>query len=249
MAEHKTIAENLTDSNGPDIDLQPFRLSIRHVMVWTACCAVHISIRDIWHFRNDVAFADVVSTINALWAGTSVFGGIVILECWFRKSPCFDSPGAWLMAANGLVTATNWIERMVEPTATGLSSPTATQRVSTFAAAVAILVATGMMLFAFLKFQRHRGWNTVFILSVPRYALVLSYLPTNAILPRTMMAWWFLILIVISLALVAGSEFFRSTRRNWIHWLGVGITLASLPVEIAVRMCSVTVQIYFQIYD
>ena len=238
-------ADNSTDPNCEDSDPQPVRLSIRQLMVWTACCAVFISTRGIWNFRNDAAFANIVSVINALWAGTSIFGGVTILECWFRRLPCLDSPGAWLLAANGLVTATRWIERVVVPTAATFSLPTHSQVVAPLAAAISILVASAMMLFALLRFYRQRGWNTVLMLSVPRYALALNYLPTNVILPRTLMVWWFLLLLVIWLAFVAGFEFFSSTRRNWIHWLGVGITLASLPIEIAVRSCSVTVQIFF----
>ncbi|MFC1757990.1 hypothetical protein ACFL2H_04385, partial [Planctomycetota bacterium] len=156
--------------SGEDPDTNPIRLSIRHVMTWTALCAVCMAGRDIWNLNAiDSRVLTITNSLYALWAGTALMGGTLFLEYRFRKKRFLNSPGSWILVANGLVTSVVWLDRcffyFVGEPGFGIDWIAAIPLSIVFGACVVLYG------FAYLNHKTIRGWNSFFAILAVRSGL------------------------------------------------------------------------------
>lgn len=218
-------------------DLEPAgvtpRLSIRHVMIWTACCALCIALRKIWipNAATDL-WIDVALVINAVLAGTSLIGVVLIVECHLRKIPYFDAPGNWLLAINGIGIFISWT---IRTTFDRLGFDVFDR--SFFPQLFSWVLYTTVFLLcvaAYVQNKYQRGWNSVFAISAMQAGFAAASSLPFAMFTALfgLFSIVFLLLEEIVLIVVLVAEFRSKFKRTWIHWLGAWVELLSLPVMI-----------------
>jgi hypothetical protein len=214
------------------------RLSIRHVMIWTASCAVCLAIRNIWmpDGRMVNAWMNIPLVAYALFAGTSLLGVALWIECRVRRIPFLVAPGNWLLLINGFSTLAKWSTRLV-CNSVGLGMfDSGLERWLQFLPNVGEFV---MFVFAYVVHAKQRGWNSVFALGCAYTGCTVLSRLTPFVVLLAALSLFFYLLLAIRLLIAAVGELRRNTKRDWIHWLGVVVELASCPVSIAFLVFSV----------
>jgi len=247
MNNLKVTADSPTDS--PFAGGQTPRLSIFHLMLWTLCSAVHLTIyRAILAIQGEgpAGYAnmhDATSVINGIAAGAIIAGTIVLAGTRIRSGPpMLRHPGHWIL----LVAA---IQSLIYlPVMAGMLL---LQQYSyqfpwiMFAyAAVMSISPLGFTLAAWRN--KALRWKLMFLLlgcSGAAYCLLYvtialgdlfsSFRGMNSSVATILsMSYWFNPILAVVIVIMAIGEHATGLRRDWIHWTGILTHVTSILTNV-----------------
>ena len=166
-----------------------------------------------------------------MWGGTVLLGALLFVERWWRGQAVLTSQGSWLLAAS-TVWAASWLVATV-----GLRTAAPANPFGKFM----LVMATGaglsaiLMLAGFWERRFQRGWNSVLILAALRFACFFLGVASPHSITHSFSVIFYLLLEVRLFVLVI-QELVKGVRRDWMHWLGVGVELLSIPALVLTSM-------------
>lgn len=240
----------LPDAREEPLDprLPPFR--IHHILVWTACSAVFLSMQQGW-FAKIATLSEYVDLRSPMILFQSAFGAIVLggywMIClmgvaWRRQAIAFPSqPGHWLAVFNGILYVSSLL-----PMSIGFllmdeswNHPTWWLFTSTAIPLVVILCLIYMLVRAAALFGS--SWKTTLIvlaigLSLDFLAMLVMSMywlfPLSSTIDSTeevisTLSRLFGYGAHVCVGLAAWRDWRRDIARHWAHWIAVTIWLVS----------------------
>jgi len=238
--------ETATGSQGesPFAAVQTPRLSILHLMLWTLCSAIYLTlIRAIYALQGDMpsgyaAIRDASSVIQGIITG-AVFGGTIVLVSTRVRSgpPMLRHPGHWFLFISAI------LDLIYLPFAISLLLLKDSGLIGTsYFVIYGVIFLFPPIAYVFAAHHnRARRWKVLFVgLAVVALAQCLDFvgIGLSAVRPGS----WFGILSEIrswGTLLLAGAvlavsvvDLVAGQRRDWLHWTGVTthVTASSVTV-------------------
>lgn len=205
------------------------RLRIAHLLLWTFCTAVFLTLERYWLSTGYMPeeyqpVRAVTGLIEAIVNGAALSGTIVLLTARVSDGPPWlRAPGHWLMLARAFGACFIWLPSTI----LSLIGDVDSDIVQFFDCGV-LVISIGVFLLAF-KQQQERRWKIFF---AALFALTAVKLIANGILlvdvfhfevfERLHLAYslgdvvlcpWILAVALIDVK--------RGVRRDWLHWVGV----------------------------
>ena len=233
----------------PFAPAQTPRLSILHLMLWTLCSAVHLTlyraINDLQRNRpaDPSGILDASKVISAIVFGAVLTGSIVLVHTRVRSGPpMLRQPGHWLLfirAVQSLLYTLLMVGML-------------------FLQWEAIWPSWGMLLSATFMtastvgyglavwHQRNLRWRLLFLLlavlsmahAVPFLALAVGQASgsfggmSSWALSLLSMRRWAGMSLVGAIVAVSIGELFVGLRRDWLHWTGIATAVAGTLVSL-----------------
>ncbi|TWT84709.1 hypothetical protein CA13_61890 [Planctomycetes bacterium CA13] len=200
------------------------RLSIRHLMLWTLCCAVYWALIREVNARSSSQMQ--VGLFSSIVTGAVFAGVITLISMRVRSSPpLLKHPGHWLLLISAIFTL---IAAPVLHALTGslaLMNPFDPDRWEFVV--IRILYLFPPIAFAFAAARiRDRIWKVLFIAMVlPGVPWFLSLLGID--LPSSYFHAWPKLVLASAMVVVSIVELKNGPRHDWLHWTGVTTHLAS----------------------
>ncbi len=224
------------------------RLSILHLMLWTLCSAVYLTVMRAIHSLQEVpgeyaVIQNTSSVVGGVVAGAVLMGAIVLGYSRYRiGAPLVRHPGHWLLLISASMTLASLTVSLL------FFSSGLTSRTTFFLVYGAIHMAEAIAYVFALRHSRPIGWRSLFgalvLLSVLQ---TLTYLANGFDL--YLFPWWGVLnsiptwgqfLVCGWVVIVSTSDLMAGQRRDWLHWTGVTTYVAytgmSLFWMIAVRL-------------
>ena len=253
--EEKASAENTASS---DNAVEPPRLSILHLMLWTACSAVlfgvHRSLDSLVPLFEMSQFLDVLHKVNGVAAvmcqGAVLAGAIVVARYLFWRGRRPLQPGEWLLLLWGGI---DLVGRLMLVTSTLLNSHV--PNLDAFAEmsghlvqAIVYVLAAVLFTLVALRAIAEKRWRIFMYLFAATllftgiFVLVTTFLPTNGIdsIVMTLLALVLVMVVVavglpISLMFAAVGDLRHVGWKgySWLHWLAVATFALQIPIGIA----------------
>jgi hypothetical protein len=227
----------LTDETYP---LSATPLGIRHLLLWTACSAVLLSVslalNRIVEQRQGVSLEveTFIGCVGAITDGPAVAGFLIWLACLRRGVRFPIQPGEWLLVLGGtsalmiLLTMAVWCRLPLEQANQILSIPAGLMAGGYLIAAIwppmpkwwrfALLAMAGL-------------WGVEFVQN-----LILSEFFDNPLAPLfDLIGPLYFVALIVSIAIVIACvsiDRARHLQRGWMHWTGVASCIAMLLLAI-----------------
>lgn len=236
--------ESTADSQGesPFGEVRSPRLSIRHLMLWTLCSAVYLSlIRAMYSLQGDMpsgiaAIRNASSVLYGIFTGATLMGAIVLVSTRVRCGPpMLRQPGHWFLFVSAIshLLYVPFILLLLVGESFGFSefSYMAFYGITSLFLPIAYTIAT--------RRNRVLRWKVIFAgVAVVGLSQCLLYLGFG--LNAISFGYWFAILsaipslgsLVLAGAVVVVSilDMVAGERRDWLHWTGVATHVAGASV-------------------
>lgn len=200
------------------------RLSIRHLMLWTLCCAVYWAlIREVNARSTTHMHAGLLSSIVT---GAEFAGVITLISMRVRGGPpLLKHPGHWLLLISAIFTLISY--PVIHTVSRSIALMTPQDPGSWEFVVLRVLFLFPPTAFAFAAARiGDRSWKVLFVgmflLGVPGY---LYFLGIN--LPGSYFRPWPKLVLASAMVVVSIVEMKTGPRRDWLHWTGVTTHLAS----------------------
>lgn len=234
FAEEPIVAEAVA------VEPQEPRLSIMHLLVWTACVAVYFSfMRTVSESGRAQFFSGpgVFPVLYGLGMGTALAGLVLLVSRRWRGFPLAKYPGEYLLLLSGVHLVFSVVmpvmEVLIIPVVTALWP--FTQYVSLAGYLALLLARAPILLLAAIRVKARR-WRVFFVIAVIALAMQLfefafhllgslfglrgvAYLPRlvgNILRHAPLVATVALMVIVLM-------DLYERKHYPWQHWLGVGL--------------------------
>lgn len=225
----------------PDASTGTPRISIVHIMLWTAISAIYVSLLR-WIYAQQEWPEDIIAMqrasgiVNAIIVGAAITGTIVLIQArviW-RRTQLLSHPGHWLlviqsffaMLSLGVYSLFTLLLKQIT------SSPY--QNLFVMMYGLSFLAMTVAYLLAAWRTQASR-WKAVFLgiclVGALQSVTYLVWIPLSSHFV-TYLRWagFIRLAVVVWMVAIAIWEITQSQRRDWLHWLGVVTYLASVFV-------------------
>jgi hypothetical protein len=211
-------------------------LSIAHLLVWTAGTAVILAVGRVYFTFTELpesfrTYFNVQQLVYSPLAGAAVSSLILLVYRRLTSGPPFPAqPGHWLLLVHGLQTAVGWIAHLVLVTLrrSYLDMPGVLVLVAVCGVGA---VASGV---ACWRLRDRGAWRLYLLVSALLDLLVaggwlfafyapyigtgyMPFAPALQILGGLLLGLALLGLVVVELV--------RGVRRDWLHWVGVALSL------------------------
>lgn len=224
------------------------QLSVRHLMLWTFCSAVYLTVRRVVQaLLSDaqgiqVTIGEASSLVHSIISGAVLAGAATLLVTRIRRGPpMLSQPGHWLLFVNA-ISALIYLPTMI--VLLMVSSSFFTN--SWFGFVLGTVFSISPVVFSIAAFaEKTRRWRVLFaILSVVALVQCLFYfglgfqneLGTEIsrylirfVLPFATIGHQVLAFLILLVSVV---ERICGQRRDWLHWTGVITHVATATAQI-----------------
>jgi hypothetical protein len=248
----ETKSDTKSDANSDASNESPFsivqtpRLSIFHLMLWTFCTAVYLSLfRAVSEHSNAMAFAYenlqyATIVLQGAITGAIFAGSITLIITRVRSGPpMLRQPGHWVLFVTGCV----YVVYVPVLAVMLLDINLVSNNVVTLVV-FALIMCVPPIAYAFaVRDQRILRWKALFVaLVVVTTAQFLPLVVLGLLGVGIMGASWISaitaiapfgsLLIAAAMLVIAVVELFSGNRRDWLHWTGVLAYVASASINL-----------------
>ncbi|WP_146535382.1 hypothetical protein [Rubripirellula reticaptiva] len=200
------------------------RLSIRHLMLWTFCCAVYWALIREVNARSSTQLH--VGLFGSIMTGADCTGVITLISMRVRgRPPLLKHPGHWLLSIGVISTLTVTSVMHTISSSIALMNPLDTDSWEFVVLRVVLLIPSVTLAFACTRI-RDRSWKLLFmamvLVEVPGFLYFFGIdLPTSYYRP------WLKLVLAFAMVGLSIVEIKNGPRRDWLHWTGITAYLVS----------------------